>query len=282
MPADATNNSTTKARFWLLTSFVLTWSPPTDLGAIEWQGVQELKGQKEIGADTNREHWQLYCAFKQSVRLSAVKKLFGSTVHAEPTRSGAAASYVLKDETAIAGTRFALGKKAMNRNSKTDWEAVKTLAIAGKIADVPPDIYIKYYRTLKDIAKDNMAKMTDLESTCGTWYYGPPGVGKSHKARVDFPEAYMKMQNKWWCGYQGEENIIIDDYDSKALGHHLKIWADKYAFIAETKGYAISIRPKHIVVTSNYSIDEIFPDDQVLAKAIKRRFNVIHCPLPLF
>jgi len=42
---------------------------------------------------------------------------------------------------------------------------------------------------------------------------------------------------------------------------HLKVWGDHYPFTAEGKGYTLDkIRPKRIIVTSNYRISDIYED----------------------
>jgi len=69
--------------------------------------------------------------------------------------------------------------------------------------------------------------------------------------------------------------VIIDDLDTDCLAHYLKIWADKYSCTGEIKGGTIPLLHESLIVTSNYSIDELFKDDN-MALAIRRRFKVIH------
>lgn len=256
-----------QARYWMLTI------PHPDFTEYLPPGVSWIKGQVEQG-EGGYLHWQLVCAFPKKVRLSGVKAIFGTTVHAEPTRSDAAEEYVWKEATAVLGTRFELGTKAMKRNSDLDWESVWTAAKVGDMMAIPADVRIRSYHTLKRIKQDYMEPVADLNTVCGVWYYGVPGSGKSHSARVNFPLSFLKPCNKWWDGYREQENVLIDDFDMnhKVLGHHLKIWADKYSFIGEMKGGSVAIRPKRIVVTSNYSIEQIFAGDEQLVEALKRRF----------
>lgn len=71
--------------------------------------------------------------------------------------------------------------------------------------------------------------------------YGAPGTGKSRAAYEKYPDAYRKSQNKWFDGYESHKVIIIDDLDTDMLGHHLKIWADRYPCIGEVKGGTVNL-----------------------------------------
>ena len=229
---------------------------------------------KEVGL-FGTPHIQGFVVMHKAVRMSAMKKV-NLRAHWESARGSAqqAAEYCKKD-----GDYWEKGDCPLQQGASevVRWESSKTMAREGKIDDIPADIYIRYYRTLKEIAKDHMVQPPDAEDVTGVWIYGAPGVGKSRKARIDYPKAYLKMQNKWWDGYQGEEFVILDDFDSKELGHHLKIWADRYAFLAETKGGAVAIRPKKFVITSNYAPDDSrFGWDKDMVEAIKRRFMIVH------
>jgi len=121
-------------------------------------------------------------------------------------------------------------------------------------------------------------KLETLDYIDAHWYYGPPRTGKSKKARDDNPDAYEKLPNKWWDDYNHEDVVIIDDLDHAHvhMGSFLKRYADHYPFRCEYKGGSKMVRPKKIVVTSNYTIDEIWCADPTLAKALNARFKTTH------
>lgn len=122
--------------------------------------------------------------------------------------------------------------------------------------------------------KDHMKQPPPIDILDNHWVCGPSGCGKSLNARKTYPGAYYKMCNKWWDGYQNEETVIIEDIDEnhKGLVHHLKLWADHGPFLAETKGGAITIRPKRIIVTSNCRLSEMA--EGVHLEALERRYEV--------
>lgn len=146
--------------------------------------------------------------------------------------------------------------------------------------NIDDEIYIKHYSSLKGIAKDHMKKPEDLPPGAKTakWWYGAPGTGKTHAASTEYPGAYRKAADtKWWDGYNNEEVVIIDDFDKYHIkeSYHLKIWLDRYAFLAEVKNGACWIRPKLLIITSNYRPEDIWTDPMTLG-AIKRRCEFTH------
>lgn len=55
--------------------------------------------------------------------------------------------------------------------------------------------------------------------------------------------------------------MLLDDLDhlgGPTLGHYLKRWADQYAVTGEVKGATLNVQHDVFIVTSNYTIREIF------------------------
>lgn len=144
---------------------------------------------------------------------------------------------------------------------------------------------MQHYSNLRLIRKDHIKPAPTHSNLRGLWLYGNAGVGKSKLAREiagDIP-FYPKMCNKWWDGYAGERIIIMDDVDANhsILGHHLKIWADRYGFIGESKCGAVAPDYDRFIVTSQYSPEEIWGNDEKTIQAIRRRFECKHLIDPL-
>ncbi len=61
----------------------------------------------------------------------------------------------------------------------------------------------------------------------------------------------------------------------------MKIWTDKYPKDGEIKGANVQLTYQKFIVTSNYSIEDLYKDkgDQLI-EALKRRFEVIHLVKP--
>lgn len=258
---------------------------PDEVGVLPDLGLPESVGRffkyicfgKEVG-ESGTPHLQGFAYTYHPCGLNGLRSRIGPA-HFEITKGSTeqAIAYCEKDgDFHEFGTR-PVSSQAKGLAEAERWKKARLSAVAGDIGAIDDDIFIRYYRTLKEIAKDHMGDVPDAEECTGVWIYGRAGIGKSRKAREDYPAAYLKMCNKWWDGYQKEEFVIIDDVDTKhdCLGHHFKIWGDRYSFLAETKGGALKIRPKKVIITSQYRIDQIWTDQETV-DALKRRFKIIH------
>lgn len=54
----------------------------------------------------------------------------------------------------------------------------------------------------------------------------------------------------------------------QTLSHYLKIWTDKWPFPAECKGSVVRPEFDYFVVTSNYSIEEIYGPEETDSKKV--------------
>lgn len=240
----------------------------------------------EVAPSTGSKHFQGYVQFDKKLRITQVTKLvphctwllaIGSDQH----------NFVYCSKS---GNFKELGERrdttggAQGKAEEVDrWKRARLAAERNRLDECPDDIYVRNYGSLTSIAKDHLKLPDDAAGVTGVWIFGSAGVGKSRRARVDYPDAYFKLANKWFDGFRinQHKNCILDDFGKEhaCLGHHLKIWGDRYAFIAETKGGAIGIRPQNFVVTSQYAPEDIWTDKETI-DAIRRRYRVLHMRSP--
>lgn len=238
---------------------------------LKWD-VKYLVVGKEIGKN-GTPHLQGFVILKKVTRFSGVKKLL-KEAHWEITKGTSlqASDYCKKDEDfEEIGT---LNEQGRRTDLEEVAEKIRNGTSVQEIASEHTATYIKFGRGIKD-AILQLQTSYDHAHCRGIWIWGPPGTGKSHSARHFDPELYLKPQNKWWDGYNGEETVLLDDLDTNTLGHYLKIWSDRWACTGETKGGTIHLRHKMFIVTSNYPPSHFWPDDPSMTAAVERRFKVI-------
>lgn len=261
-----------QARYWIATVPRDDWTPTLPEGAC-W-----CIGQPEIGEGGYR-HWQFLVSFPQKKSLAALRSCLPGTGHYEPTRSSAAESYVRKEETRD-GEPFEFGRKVFNRNSPTDWQAVKAAAMAGNLEVIPPDVFIRYYGSLRRIAGD-YARPEAIERQVVV-YYGPTGTGKSRRAwdesLLGGSAVYAKdPRTKFWCGYRGEDRVVIDEFRGGIDISHLLRWFDRYPVSVETKGSSVPLVASKIWITSNLHPRDWFSElDSATYEALERRLEIIN------
>ena len=261
-------------------SWMFTINNPTEADdPRKWAGVRFVVWQLEKG-EQGTPHYQGYVELETQQRLSACKKINARA--AWFIRNGTqqqAIDYCTKSDTRVEGP-WELGEKGKGQGKRSDLDHVGELIKEGssiqEVADEYPALYMQYGRGMRDL-QQVLQSHYNHDEVRGIWYWGAPGNGKSHTARAEHPDAFIKSQNKWFDGYGGQKSIVLDDLDKLGgahLGHYLKIWADKYACTGEVKGSTVNLQHEVFVITSNYHPDTLWPDDDELRKAICRRFKI--------
>lgn len=257
--------------FWLLTI------PYEEFVPYPVPGTSWIRGQLEQGAESGYLHWQIIVAFSKKTSLAGCKQTFGDKVHAELGRSEAAADYVWKEETRVAGTQFEFGVKPIRRNSKTDWESVWESAKKGDIDAVPASIRVQSYRTIRTIASD-FSKVSGIERTTYV-FWGRTGTGKSRRAWAEAGlDAYGKdPRSKFWDGYQDQQHVVVDEFRGGIDISHLLRWTDRYPVRVEIKGSSKPLCATTIWITSNLDPRLWYPElDSETVDALLRRLTITH------
>lgn len=222
-------------------------------------------------------HLHAFLKLEKKRTFATVSKLFDLLEyhgHYEPAKSWRACQkYCMKEGDYITNINIEAAQKKQNKKLlPSDFERdPMELMEEGKLHPMSLNNFLKNRSTYLGLKRSHDY---DGKKKC-YWIWGTSGIGKSYSIRHTFKDVYCKPQNKWWDGYAGEENVLLDDLDTNVIGHYVKIWADQYPFNAEIKGGTIKPTYTRFFVTSNYQIEDLYIDLHMV-EAIKRRFVIIH------
>ena len=149
-----------------------------------------------------------------------------------------------------------------------------------------PRNYLTYGEKLKAL----ISQRRDFFSSKGDphiWVHGNPGTGKSALLQVVYPDYFNKnLDTKFFDRYDEKvhSHVLLQDVDHTTIE---KLGVQFFKSICDEAGYPIDQKYKTpqicrltILVSSNFTIDEVIPDDlkgrSENLKALKRRFFMVN------
>lgn len=221
---------------------------------------------KEVG-ESGTPHLQCYVMFKSQRSEKAVRKLLAPW-HVEVANGSPMQNfeYCSKD-----GDFIERGDRPKGTGKRTDLIKVKNRIEEGTSVDSlcmeNPMLYHQYGRTLMKLEDIVLRQKTRTWMTKGIWYWGPTGVGKSHKAFEGFsPDTHYVVpdDNGWWDGYTGQETVINNDFRGEWAYNFCLQLTDKWPMRVKRRNREpVPFLAKTVIITSSLAPDQIF----------KRRFS---------
>jgi len=228
----------------------------------ETLAVRYIVYGREKAPETGTPHLQGFLYFAQPRSLSSVRKL--RKWHVEVAKGDVLQNgeYAKKDDD-----WFEKGDRPLTQQEKGDCERNRykrafELAMEGNYAAIDSDILVRHYSTLKRFRGELTAPKDLPYLPLCVFIHGPTGTGKSRIVQQLVGDvAYRKEPNtKWFTGYEHQPVVWIDEIEliDPGLQSLYKRLCDHYVCAVESKGGNISIRPKVIFFTSNYTPQQVF------------------------
>lgn len=253
-------------RWWFF-----TWNnpehPDNKSSLLKDNKFQYIKFQYEIGKEGTR-HYQGVLYLKNACTCSALTKRYPSCGYFAPVKDiKGACNYCGKEESRLEGPWEA--GTLPNQGRRSDLLECKAIIDGGgTLADLFEEQFantVRYGRGLKEYY--NLKHKDDKR----TWqticyvYYGDSGMGKTEAAKIESEEwggdtFWLTLEGGtfgkvWWDGYDGEENVIIDEFNCQIRLADFKRLIDSSPLKVPVKGGMVPFLAKRIWIMSNKMID---------------------------
>lgn len=235
------------------------------------KNVKHCIFQEEVTPTTGKKHLQGHVIWNNAKTLTACKKALKSkTCHLEVMRGTVEQSieYCTKDETHDENAiRVEIGQRPTGQGRRSDLEECVERIRSGELKynDIEvyyPQLFVQYRNGLREICDKYRGKARHFKTNASV-YYGKSGTGKSMKAFEENKDVYVLRCNKsavWFDGYDYNETVVIDDFYGWIPFNMLLNMLDRYPMKVDIKGGAMEFNSKNIIITSNKSPLDWYPN----------------------
>ncbi|UUG66199.1 replication associated protein [Calfel virus LSF17_cyc102] len=233
---------------------------------------------KEVGEETHTPHLQGYINLRKPKRFKSIKDGIGHRAHIEAARGSDRENRAYCSKGIDIFEHGEIPKQGSRSDLHRVVESIKKKASKEYVAENHPIEYIKYGRGIDNYIKViKSIKQRDFKTEVH-FYWGPTGTGKSKKANEEANKigtVYHKPRGEWWDGYEQQDCVIMDDFYGWIPYDELLRLCDRYPYRVPVKGGYEIFNSKHIFITSNKPIDELYKFNNFSPDPLKRRIEDI-------
>lgn len=249
-----------------------------ETGTLHYQGYLELKNPRAISylkSLNSHGHWerrrgsqsQAISYVLKTFQLDAISAMSVDTAYGMEYNTSGTMSIIKESMldpwicVGFAGTFGDLTESLKPKKARTLED--RLIAIQGLIAngtteeEISQDHFYEWcrfrsafrdYRLLHTKARDFKSYVIVVQ--------GPTGTGKSRWAAETYPGAYWKSRDNWWCNYQQEDEVVLDEFYGWMSFDFLLRLCDRYPLDVEVKGGKVAFASRTIIITTNKRPDQ--------------------------
>lgn len=269
-------------------NFVFTLNnPPEDETTLPVRNdprVRYLVYGRETAPTTGTRHLQGYVELSSQLSFAVARELVpGAHLEARRGTARQAQEYCKKD-----GDWHEQGE-CSNPGKRKDIDLAAEMVREGcstrELAEAHPSTFVRYHK--------GFAALRAALAPVRSWvpdvkvYWGGTETGKTRRAYAEStaPFVWMPQMGKWFDGYEGQKDVIFDEFRGQLPFGMLLNLLDRYECRVEYKGGSCQFSPEQIIITSPKHPRDWYTDltDNDKYEQLERRINkgIVHLLPPL-